>query len=499
LKPLPDEFRQFLPPPATTTGTAGAAGDSADDKLDPALAAELKRLAGLHPLNYALERKAVAKKLGMPVGFLDKAVHGERNDGADERQGQPFKLIDREPWHEQVNGHELVTNLKADVQRYVTMADSDALVTALWIIHTYLFELFVITPRLSISSPELECGKSLLLDVLDHLVNRPYTMINPTAAVLFRLIDKFRPTVLCDEVDKLFGRYGQEEDAKAIVAVLNSGHRAGGQVARCVGDKHIDVRSFRTFAPAALAGIGNLDPTLASRCVHIKMKRRLLSDPFENFRPDRTEHLQQRARQARRWCEDNRLSLNLDPVMPDGVFNRNADNWRPLLAIADATEWGGELRIIIPRSVAASAGERTSLGAMLLTDIKSRFDEPQTEFLPTDELVIYLRLREDRPWSELRYGKGIDRNWVARTLKDYKIEPEQIRLADGRRVRGYRRIRCEDAFARYLPQDQGQASSEGTTPQKVRDSSADQVPDYLQNPRRRLLAAAVTAAAVAGM
>jgi hypothetical protein len=105
-----------------------------------------------------------------------------------------------------------------------------------------------------------------------------------------------------------------------------------------------------------------------------------------------------------------------------------------------------------------------------------------------------LYFREDRPWSELRYGKGIDRNWVARTLKDYKITPEQIRPADGRRVRGYRRIKFEDAFARYLPPDQEQASSEGATPQEVRDSSADQVPHYLQGPRRQ-----VGAAAVAGM
>jgi putative DNA primase/helicase len=481
LKPLPDEFRRLLPPPASTTGTTGASAD----EPDPARAIELKRLAGLPLFNYVFERDAAAKKLKIGVGFLDKLVNAERRDGADERQGQPFKLIEREPWHEQVNGYELVTNLKADVQRYVTMADSDALVTALWIIHTYLFELFVITPRLSISSPELECGKSLLLDVLDHLVNRPYTMINPTAAVLFRLIDKFRPTVLCDEVDKLFGRYGQEEDAKAIVAVLNSGHRAGGQVPRCVGDKHLDVRSFRTFAPAALAGIGNLDPTLASRCVHIKMKRRLLGDPFENFRPDRTEHLQQRARQAQRWCDDNRLSLNLDPVMPDGVFNRNADNWRPLLAIADATRWGGELRIIIPRSVAASAGERTSLGAMLLTDIKSRFDELRTDFLPTEELVTHLRyFREDRPWRELRYGKGIDSHWVAQTLAAYRIKPEQIRLADGRRVRGYLGAQFKDAFARYLTPDREQ-TCEGAA------DLADQLPHHLRGSRRRLGADAI--------
>src|SRR5215469_18028092 len=40
-------------------------------------------------------------------------------------------------------------------------------------------------------------------------------------------------------------------------------------------------------------------------------------------------------RKLARWCSDNRAALeSCDPQLPPGVYNRLADNWRPLFAIA---------------------------------------------------------------------------------------------------------------------------------------------------------------------
>jgi hypothetical protein len=66
------------------------------------------------------------------------------------------------------------------------------------------------------------------------------------------------------------------------------------------------------------------------------LRRRLASEPVEPFRYDRTPHLDTLARKAARWCEDNvdRIST-ADPDLPAGIYNRVADNWRPLLSIAD--------------------------------------------------------------------------------------------------------------------------------------------------------------------
>jgi hypothetical protein len=38
------------------------------------------------------------------------------------------------------------------------------------------------------------------------------------------------------------------------------------------------------------------------------------------------------------WARD--VNLNLDPPMPAEQRGRRADNWRPLIAIADACGWG---------------------------------------------------------------------------------------------------------------------------------------------------------------
>ena len=42
-------------------------------------------------------------------------------------------------------------------------------VAALWILHTYVFDQFAITPRLAILSPVRGCGKTILLTLLELL------------------------------------------------------------------------------------------------------------------------------------------------------------------------------------------------------------------------------------------------------------------------------------------------------------------------------------------
>ena len=47
---------------------------------------------------------------------------------------------------------------------------------------------------------------------------------------------------------------------------------------------------------------------------------------------------------VREWARD--IQLNYDPELPPDLRNRPADNWRPLMAIADdfGSEWGERAR-----------------------------------------------------------------------------------------------------------------------------------------------------------
>ena len=61
---------------------------------------------------------------------------------------------------------------------------------ALWVVHTHLFEHFLISPRLALRSAIKQCGKTTTLDILARLVRRPLPTVNVTAAAIFRIVER---------------------------------------------------------------------------------------------------------------------------------------------------------------------------------------------------------------------------------------------------------------------------------------------------------------------
>ena len=199
----------------------------------------------------------------------------------------------------------------------------------------------------------MQCGKTTLLDVLSRLVFRPLPTDNATAAVIFRVVEAHRPTLLMDESETFL------PENQELRGILNSGHRQGGFSLRTVGDE-FEPRRFSTYAACAIALIGRLPGTLADRSVHIELRRRRVDEAVESFRHDRTEHLDALARKLARWTLDNADRIRgADPSMPKGAFNRVADNWRPLLAIADVAggEWQARARGALECATASDRGD----------------------------------------------------------------------------------------------------------------------------------------------
>src|SRR5207237_1547401 len=245
-------------------------------------------------------------------------------------QGRPINLPEPKPWPHPVNGAELLSAITQAISKHMVMEPGAAECVALWALFTHAIDAFGIATRLAITSPRPQCGKTTLLDILSRLVVRPLLAGNVSAASVFRVVEVARPTLLVDEADTFLP--GNEE----LRGVLNSGHRRGGSVIRVVGEA-MEVREFSTFAPAAIAMIGNLPGTLADRSVSIMLKRKRADEPVESFRYDRTDELDRLARMCARWASDNLGQLReADPEVPANLYNRAADNWRPLLAIADA-------------------------------------------------------------------------------------------------------------------------------------------------------------------
>ncbi len=75
------------------------------------------------------------------------------------------------------------------IKRFVICAPETAHAATLWITMTWFIEVISIAPLAVITAPEKRCGKSQLLFLLGHLVNRPLSASNITTAALFRSID----------------------------------------------------------------------------------------------------------------------------------------------------------------------------------------------------------------------------------------------------------------------------------------------------------------------
>jgi putative DNA primase/helicase len=436
---------------------------TASDKLDASLASvprltddgvgdepyvdTLARLVALTPVQYDRVRESEAKRLHVRVATLDAEVAKARGDDTDTDtgNGRPFEIEAPELWHNPVDGARLLDDLAATFRRFVVLPEHGDTIGALWSLHTYAFEIGHITPILVIASPDKGCGKTTLRDVLNAVVRSALSTDGISAAALFRAIEKWRPTVLLDDFDS----WGKENDE--LRGVLNTGYRRGGVYVRCVGDDS-EPRAFVTYAPKAINLIGRLHPTLHDRAMVITMRRKLRGEAVESLHGFDGEELR---RKCARWVTDNAARIQaVNPPMPEGLFNRQADNWRPLLALADVVgrDWPERARQAALAAINNDT-DNESLGVMLLADIRSVFEANGTDRLRTDDLLETLTRMDERPWPEYSHGKPVNSRGVAKLLKPFGIRPDSIRLDDGRTPKGYLREWFEDAFDRYLSGD----------------------------------------------
>lgn len=97
---------------------------------------------------------------------------------------------------------ETLEEIAALLQRFMNLPNPAlAMLLAVWISGTYLFERFQYCGYIALRSATPRCGKSRLLKIMSKLMaDTPPVTISPTAAVLFR---SSRKTLILDEVDKL--------------------------------------------------------------------------------------------------------------------------------------------------------------------------------------------------------------------------------------------------------------------------------------------------------
>jgi hypothetical protein len=342
------------------------------------------------------------------------------------------------------------------VEWFIWLTPTQRVAVTLWILHAHVYDRFQITPRLALVSPVRGCGKTVLVELIESLVPKPEKSDSITPAAIYHVIDERHPTVLLDEGDNI----GLTLTPNGIYrAVLNSGHRRGGCRTILYRGRP---RRFSTHAPLVVAGIGRFPLPLMHRAVVIEMERYDGSGELKRFtgRDPVTDYIYGRLRS---WARE--VELNADPELPQ-LRNRQADNWRPLIAIAETfgPEWG---RLARDAAIAfARAHQDEDAGVLLLHDIRSIFDQRGVDRLSSEVLVAALNDIEDSMWCEWRGPQGdqqphrLSQGGLAQMLVPFGIRPRTIwplhRSPISRSKKGYLRSQFESAWRSYC--DAGTAS-----------------------------------------
>lgn len=447
--------------------------------------------ATLAPDVYELYRVRLAKRLGFRPSVLDEQVKKRRpreeaSVAADESEVEKI-----EPWPEPVNGRFLLARIRRFYQRYVVFPrETDAGTLALWAVGTHCLDLFHVFPRLGITSPEGECGKSRVLEITEQLVRAPQLFANLTTAVAFRIIEELQPTLLIEEFENFIQRNAE------LLGILNAGHKKGAFVARVEeeadehGKRRFKTRRYRCFAPVMFHIIGtDLPGTFKSRTIFIPLVRRKPTEPVQDLAIDENPlillELNQLRRQIVRWVINNQEAIRNASIDTANLANRARDNWKPLLKIAKVVDGDCSVRWSERTLEAAIAGESWSERALeaanvppvakresdqtrLLRDIRNVFhSRPKLDRLPTSVLVADLLLQKESGWYRYHHNREpLDERDLARLLADYGIKPKAIYLnsdlqsdlfgktGDDRiQLRGYERRWFTEAVERFLAEE----------------------------------------------
>lgn len=432
----------------------------------------IEQAALLTETEFAQDRRWIADALGITVSELDRFVKEKRGSRPDDINFRSLGIPIVEPWPEAADGASLLDEVARTLRRFIAFdRNADADVLAVWSLGTHCFELFNIFPRVAVTSPEKECGKSTVLAVLALLVARPVMSSNVTPAVVFRVVEEYRPTLLIDELDTFL-----KDDKNELDGLFNSGHHRNGFAWRVekINEKLVPCR-FATFAPLAFGLIGRPKETLGSRSLSIWMLRKDGDQHVERLDPDeepaQVELFERLRRQLLRWAKDNAKAIQEQHPEANGLGNRAYDNWRPLLKIAGVV--GGDW----PAKIRAAAGDTSTLAKVddsdavrLLRDVRNILHTRNVAEIPSAVLVADLLRQRESGWHHYRNERDpLDQRDLGKLLSHFSIESKNIRFKKDQlelfrlntakpQLRGYELKQFETLFTKFL---------QGETPEEV--------------------------------
>jgi Protein of unknown function (DUF3631) len=402
------------------------------------------------------------------------------------------------PHPEPVNIAGLLTDIEAVIKKHVVLSDHAAAALAVWVLHTWTFELRDIVAYVAIESPEKRCGKTTLLSVLAAMAHKSLIASNVTVGALFRAIDTCSPTLFIDEADTFLAGNGimrgiinsgntwrpayvlrlskskrTEKAPRTLIPAFDENHpvavpsplpfygRGEGQgevrvhmerrTAAQTESTDTGLKKYSCWCPKVIAMIGQVPDTIADRSIVVKMSRKLVT---ESCAPLAELNAAEIRSKCARFALDARDSIAQSAkIRGDGLNDRAADTFDPLYVIARlaGAEW--EQKLHVAALALNLAAQSDSSGAELLLDIVAIFILSVREKIFSRILAETLReggcgLRS----LALKYS-SFNEHRIAQILRPYGIRPGAIRI--GKEVnKGYYLADFKEVLERYIPEDQ---------------------------------------------
>ena len=406
----------------------------------------------------ALRMKSVAHQLKtvskVPAALVTAAFHKRDDPPATVDTG--IAMDDDEPWPIPTDGAALLDETAQYFRKHVVLSDEGINAITLWTASLYALDAFELMPYLLLTSPVAACGKSTTLFAVECVVPRPINASSLTSAVLFRVMEKFHPTLLADEADAWL-----HDEKSELRGIFNAGHsRQTATVLRCVGDNY-DVQMFNVFGPKAIAQIGKPAATILSRSIVVPLCRKRADEPVTHLRlQDGRRTMTTLRRKWRRWGDDHITALRAHtPDVPTALINRARDNWEPLLSIAALA--GSGWHETAEASALALSGisdhDDEPVHTRLLADVRRVFDDQEEPHLSAAALIVHLAESPESEWADWNKGRGLSAAQLAKGLRGFGSGPGGLHTRPTRfgnkTGKRWHREDFKEAWTRYLPSD----------------------------------------------
>ncbi len=210
---------------------------------------------------------------------------------------------------------ELDNEIKTYIRKWLDIPD-DVLQFALWNIkRSWVFDRFHTLNYLR-ALGDTGMGKTRFLDTLGYIHYKPIaTSGATTAAPVFRIIEKWRPTLIMDEAD-----FAKSDEAQDIIKIINLGYEKGKHVMRCDQNDASKINMFDPYCPKILATRGNFeDKATESRCITQVMKGTTRQDIPLNLNKDFFDTTQKLRNKLLMWRFKNYRQIDPDKVINLGL------------------------------------------------------------------------------------------------------------------------------------------------------------------------------------